>query len=72
MIAVDTGVAHLAGALGKPVWLLLPFIAEWRWREGCDDSPWYPAARLFRQPKADDWESVVARVRDEVAPLQKP
>ena len=45
VIAVDTGVAHLAGALGKPVWLLLPFIAEWRWLEGCDDSPWYPAAR---------------------------
>ena len=45
VIAVDTGVAHLAGALGKPVWVLLPFIAEWRWLEGRDDSPWYPAAR---------------------------
>ncbi len=72
VIAVDTGVAHLAGSLGKPVWVLLPFIAEWRWLEGRDDSPWYLAARLFRQPKADGWESVVARVRQKLAALQKP
>jgi ADP-heptose:LPS heptosyltransferase len=72
VIAVDTGVAHLAGFLGKPVWVLLPFIAEWRWLEGRDDSPWYLAARLFRQPKADGWESVVARVRQKLAALQKP
>jgi tetratricopeptide (TPR) repeat protein len=72
VISVDTGVAHLTGALGKPVWILLPFIAEWRWLEGRDDSPWYPSARLFRQPKVDDWESVVARVQQELAAVQNP
>jgi tetratricopeptide (TPR) repeat protein len=66
VISVDTGVAHLAGALGKPVWILLPFMGEWRWLSDRDDSPWYPSARLFRQPKVDDWESVVARVQSEL------
>ena len=69
VISVDTGVAHLAGALEKPVWILLPFNAEWRWLEDRDDSPWYASARLFRQPKVDDWESVVTRVRDTLATL---
>jgi tetratricopeptide (TPR) repeat protein len=67
VISVDTGVAHLAGALGKPVWLMLPFNGEWRWLADRDDSPWYPTARLFRQPKDDDWEDVVARIRQELA-----
>jgi tetratricopeptide (TPR) repeat protein len=67
VISVDTGVAHLAGALGKPVWILLPFNAEWRWLAGRDDSPWYPTARLLRQPAIDDWDSVVERARQELA-----
>jgi tetratricopeptide (TPR) repeat protein len=62
VIAVDTSVAHLAGAMGKPVWILLPLNPDWRWLHKRDDSPWYPTARLFRQPVVGDWESVIVAV----------
>ena len=63
VISVDTSVAHLAGAMGKPVWILLPFLPDYRWLTGRDDSPWYPTARLFRQTEAGDWDTVFAQVR---------
>ena len=63
VIGVDTAVVHLAGALGKPVWLLNRFDTCWRWLLGRDDSPWYPTLRQFRQPRAGDWTDVVERVR---------
>ena len=59
VISVDTAVAHLAGALGRPVWILLAAPAEWRWLRGRDDSPWYPSARLFRQTRPGEWADVV-------------
>ena len=64
VIAVDTSVAHLAGALAKPLWVLLPFIPDWRWLLDRDDSPWYPTARLFRQDQTRTWDGVIARVYD--------
>jgi len=67
VISVDTSVAHLAGALGKPVWLLLPFAPDWRWMLGRDDSPWYPTMRLFRQTRIGDWSAVVEKLCLEIA-----
>jgi tetratricopeptide (TPR) repeat protein len=62
VITIDNSTAHLAGALGVPVWVLLPFAPDWRWLRHRDDSPWYPPMRLFRQPKLGDWEAVVREV----------
>jgi len=64
VISIDTAVAHLAGALAKPVWIMLAFNPDWRWMLGREDSPWYPTARLFRQSKPGDWEGVVSAVAD--------
>jgi tetratricopeptide (TPR) repeat protein len=66
VIAVDTAVAHLAGALNMPVWILLFHIQDWRWLLERADSPWYPSARLFRQPQIGDWDSVIARLGSEL------
>ena len=64
VISVDTSVAHLAGSLGKPVWILLPYVADWRWLTGRADSPWYPSARLFRQSESRRWEPVIDELHD--------
>ncbi|HVU34380.1 MAG TPA: tetratricopeptide repeat-containing glycosyltransferase family protein [Opitutaceae bacterium] len=69
VIAVDTSVAHLAGALGRPVWILLPFSPDWRWLLERDDSPWYPTARLFRQSRTAAWDPVIDRVVSELSAL---
>ena len=70
VITIDTSIAHVAGALGKPMWVLLPFSADWRWLRERSDSPWYPTARLFRQPAPGDWQSVVRRVAAALAELR--
>ena len=67
VVSVDTSVAHLAAAMGKPVWLLLPLNPDWRWLLGREDSPWYPTMRLFRQSRHGEWGEVVARVGRELA-----
>jgi hypothetical protein len=63
VVTVDTSVAHLAASLGRPTWILLPFNPDWRWLQEREDTPWYPGARLFRQQRPGDWDSVLQRVR---------
>jgi len=62
VVTIDNSTAHLAGALGIPTWVLLPFASDWRWMRNREDSPWYPTSRLFRQPSRGDWQSVLRRV----------
>jgi hypothetical protein len=64
LICVDTAVAHLAGAMGRPVWTLIPFNGDWRWFSGREDSPWYPTMRLFRQEVPGDWGVPIARITE--------
>jgi len=66
VVSVDTSVVHLAGALAKPVWVLVTYVPDWRWLLEREDSPWYPTARLFRQSAAREWDSVITRVHDEL------
>jgi hypothetical protein len=68
-ISCDTSIAHVAGALGRPVWVALNYVPDWRWLLDRDDSPWYPTARLFRQPLRGDWTSVFMRIEQELRSL---
>jgi ADP-heptose:LPS heptosyltransferase len=67
VITVDTAVAHLAGALGRPTFLLVPFTPDWRWLAAREDSPWYPTVRLFRQHARRDWTVAIQRIHDTLA-----
>jgi ADP-heptose:LPS heptosyltransferase len=62
VVSVDTAVAHLAGSLDRPVWILVPFVPDWRWMLGRSDTPWYPGARLFRQTSPRDWKPPVGEM----------
>jgi ADP-heptose:LPS heptosyltransferase len=66
VISVDTSVAHVAGAMGKPVWTLLPYLSDWRWMVDREDTPWYPTMRLFRQTRQGEWGAVFERVAREL------
>jgi hypothetical protein len=72
VITVDTAIAHLAGAMGKPVWILSRFDGCWRWLQNRDDSPWYPTARLFRQTEPGRWDTVVQQVTQALAQWAEP
>ena len=71
VISICTSTAHLAGALGRPLWIPLAFAADWRWLQDRDDSPWYPTARLFRQSERGDWRGVMGRIADDLGRLAR-
>jgi tetratricopeptide (TPR) repeat protein len=71
VVSVDTVIAHLAGALGARTWVLLPYVPEWRWLMGRENSPWYPTMRLFRQPRLNDWPGAVTAVKDALSELSR-
>jgi ADP-heptose:LPS heptosyltransferase len=64
MVSVDTSVGHVAGAIGKPAWVMLPYAPDWRWLRERADTPWYPSMRLFRPPAPKDWDSVINTVAE--------
>jgi hypothetical protein len=70
VISVCSSIAHLAGALGKPVWVMLPQVPDWRWMFDREDSPWYPTAKLYRQERRGDWDGVIARVGKDLPALR--
>jgi tetratricopeptide (TPR) repeat protein len=72
VICADTAVAHLAGAMGRPLWVLVPFAPDWRWTLDAESSPWYPTARLFRQTSLGDWDGVATRIAAELARFIAP
>ncbi|HWG78661.1 MAG TPA: hypothetical protein VN681_02750 [Stellaceae bacterium] len=69
MITVETSVSHMAGALGRPSWVALTFLPDWRYHRAGADNPWYASQRLFRQPKRGDWASVMAEIAAELPRL---
>lgn len=69
VITIDTSIAHLAGAMGKPTWVLLPWMPNWRWQLDRTDNPWYPTVKLYRQPKLGDWDSVFEQVKADLKKL---
>jgi ADP-heptose:LPS heptosyltransferase len=69
IISIDTAVAHLAGALGRPTWTLIPYVPDWRWLLEREDSPWYPTMKLFRQPWQGGWETVIQCIAMELEKL---
>jgi hypothetical protein len=71
VISVDTAVAHLTGAIGRPVWLLAPFVTDWRWPLGREDSPWYPTMRVFRQKALGQWDEVIEWVATALSRLAR-
>ena len=72
VVTSDTAIAHLAGALGVPVWVGLSFLPEWRWLLNRDDSPWYPTMRLFRQTESGHWRGVFQRMADALTEARRP
>lgn len=69
LVSIDSSPVHLAGALDRPAWVMLPFVPDWRWLEQREDTPWYPRTRLFRQPRRNDWAPVTRAVAGALAEL---